>query len=230
MPTNMLRGVGASLLLLRLAWGTYAAPPAAGLESVWTDLASADEVKATRAALTFAASKEGVAFLKEHLKPVKVDARRVGQLLEQLDSEDFGRREEATTELDYLGKFVKVDLEKGGASSKSAEVKRRAQELLDRIAGEAAAAGKAPEVTGRSVAVSNNNGKITIIVDGKPLDLTPPAPPKPRMAWVRAGRAVAILEFVGTPEARQVLERMADGEAEAPPTQAAREAIGRLKK
>jgi hypothetical protein len=50
------------------------------------------------------------------------------------------------------------------------------------------------------------------------------------MAWVRAARAALVLEQIGTPQAKKVLERLAGGEAEAPPTKAAREALDRLKK
>ncbi len=227
---NLLRAAAGVLLALCVVSTCGAADPAPRLDALWTDLASPDEAKATRAALALAASKEAVPYLKDHLRPVKADSKRVAQLMAQLDSDDFTKREEAAAELDYLGKFIKADLEKAVAAKPSAEVKKRVQGLLDRIAGEAAIPGAPPAITGRSVGVSNNNGKITIIVDGKPLDLTPPATPTPRMGWVRATRAAAVLEFAGTPEARKVLETLADGEAEAPPTKAAREALDRLKK
>jgi hypothetical protein len=230
MPTNILKAAGGVLLVLCAVCTGRAAGPASRLETLWTDLASPDEAKATRAALALGADKEAVAFLKDHLKPVKADAKRVAQLIEQLDSDDFTRREEAAADLDYFGKFIKTDLEKAVAGSKSAEVKKRAQGLLDRIAVETAGPAAPPALTGRSVSVSNINGKVSIMIDGKPLNLTPPAPPAPRMTWVRAARAAAVLEFAGTPEARKVLEGMAAGEAEAPPTKAAKEALDRLKK
>jgi hypothetical protein len=229
MPTIILRAAGVLLALCAVAT-CRAADPAPRLDALWADLASPDEAKATRAALALAASKEAVPFLKDRLKPVKADSKHVAQLIEQLDSEEFARREQAADELNYLGKFIKADLEKALAAKPSAEVKKRVQGMLDRIAGEAAVPGAPPAITGRSVGVSNNNGKITIIVDGKPLDLTPPAAPTPRMGWVRAARAAAVLEFVGTPEARKVLEGLADGESEATPTKAAKESLDRLKK
>jgi hypothetical protein len=49
------------------------------------------------------------------------------------------------------------------------------------------------------------------------------------MAWVRAARAVAVLEQIGTPEAKKILEALTDGESEALPTKAAQEALERLK-
>jgi hypothetical protein len=46
--------------------------------------------------------------------------------------------------------------------------------------------------------------------------------------WVRAVRAVAVLEQIGTPEARQVLEALARGAPDALLTQDAQAALGRL--
>jgi hypothetical protein len=50
------------------------------------------------------------------------------------------------------------------------------------------------------------------------------------MTWVRAVRAIALLEHIGTSEARAILERLASGEAEALPTEQARAALARLDK
>lgn len=236
MPAINMRTATALLLTLcAVSFGRAADPPR--LDALWADLASPDEAKATRAALALAASKEAVSFLKDHLKPVKADAKRVAQLVQQMDSDDFSKREEAAAELDYLGKFIKADLEKAMKAKPSAEVKKRVQAMLDRIAGETATPAVPPALTGRNVAVSNVNGNITIVVDGKVVSpsgrligaAAVPASAR-RMGWVRAARAAAVLEFVGTPEARKVLERLSDGEAEAPPTKAAKEALGRLKK
>ncbi|MBY0527325.1 MAG: RNA polymerase sigma factor [Gemmataceae bacterium] len=50
----------------------------------------------------------------------------------------------------------------------------------------------------------------------------------PRPEWVRTIRTVRVLEAINTPDARQVLGKIAAGEPTAPPTQAAREALERL--
>jgi RNA polymerase sigma factor (sigma-70 family) len=52
----------------------------------------------------------------------------------------------------------------------------------------------------------------------------------PSALWVRAVRAVVVLEHIATPAARQVLETVAQGEADALPTKEARAAVERLKK
>jgi RNA polymerase sigma factor (sigma-70 family) len=249
MLLNKLKTTGVLLALcVACAWGAAAlwsaagqpgpqadpsrtAEPASRLDGLWADLASADEAKATRAALALVATKDAVPFLKDRLKPVKVDAKRVAQLIEQLDSDDFARREEAANELDYLGKFIKTDLERAAKDTKSAEVTKRVQDMLGRIASETAGPAAPPALTGNRVEASSVNGKITVTIDGKPINLTPTAAaPAPRLAWVRVARAAAVLEHVGTPEAQKILEALADGEAEAPPTKAAKEALDRLKK
>jgi RNA polymerase sigma factor (sigma-70 family) len=53
---------------------------------------------------------------------------------------------------------------------------------------------------------------------------SPPVSP----LWLRAKRAIALLEHIGTPEARQVLQRLATGDAQALPTREASTALERL--
>jgi hypothetical protein len=207
------------------------------LESRWADLASPDEGKATRALLALAATpKETTAFLKDHLKPVKADAKRVEQLLKSLDSTNYAARVQATTELEYYGKYIKNDLEAALKSATQSETKTRIQQLLDKIPKDKKAEPPPAPMKGRpgsSVSVMNVNGKITILVDGKPIDMAqaaPPPPPGPPQTWLRAVKAVAILEHLNTPESQQLLQSIAAGEPDALPTTAAREALVRLKK
>ena len=205
------------------------------LESRWADLASPDEAKATRAMLALAATpKETIALLKERLQPVKADSKRVEQLVAQLKSSTFTVRNQAMAELEYLGKYIKADLEKARKNNSDAETGSRLKQLLDKTPKEQKAPALMPLKArpGSSISVSNINGQIRILIDGVPLDLTPQAaalPPGPSPLWVRAVRAVTILEHLGTPEAQQILQAIAGGEAGAMPTVAAREALKRLK-
>jgi hypothetical protein len=224
------------LALLILAAAASAQP---ALDQRWTDLASADETTALRALLALSATpKETTAFLNEHLKPVKPDTKRIAQLIKQLDSTNFAARNQAMKELEYFGKYIKADLEAALKADPAVERKTRIQQLIEKMPRDKKDEPMPKMVPnarpGSSVSVSNVNGKITILIDGQPLDFSkmtpPPPPPGPPQSWVRAVRAVTILEHLGTAEARQILDSMAAGEADALPTVAARAALDRLKK
>ncbi len=206
------------------------------LDRLWADLTSPDEGKAMRAALALASTpKETVPFIKDRLGPVKVDAKIVAKLVARLDSDDFQAREAAAQELEYLGKYARPHLEKAKAGSESAEVKRAIVDILEKLPSDKPPPPPAPpQLKGRSVSIINRNGDIQIIIDGKPLDLSamaplPPANLGPVPVWKRAGRAIAVLEQIGTPKARKIIEAVADGEKDAFPTKTAKEAIERLR-
>jgi hypothetical protein len=204
------------------------------IEAAWQNLASNDDARATRAILTLSKSpKEAVAFLKANLLAVKADRKRVARLIADLDSDQFAGREKAQQELEYLGKYIKDDLKKALENNPSPETKKRLEHLLEAVAPpEKPADMPAQPGRARSISVQNTNGQIKIIVDGVPLDLTPKVVvvnPRPMLTWVRAARAVAVLEDIGTPEARQVLDELARGEAGAKPTVEAKAALERLR-
>ncbi|MBM3994100.1 MAG: hypothetical protein FJ303_08090 [Planctomycetes bacterium] len=216
-------------------FGATASAQQASLDARWSDLTSPDEAKATRALLALAMTpKETITLLQDRLKPVKVDSKRVAQLLKQLESTSFPVRVQATAELEYLGKFIKADLEAALKTKLDIETKQRIEQLLDKMPKAKKAEAPMPNLGGgKSISVMNMNGQITIIVDGVPLDLSkapPPPPPGPPPGWIRAVRAVTLLEHLATPEARQLLQALAAGESEALPTIAAREALERMKK
>jgi RNA polymerase sigma factor (sigma-70 family) len=209
------------------------APAGKALDELWADLASTDEARSARAILALGATpRQAVPFLRDRLQPVKVDARKVATWIKQLDSESFRDRESAHRELEYLGKYVKADLEKAITDKSTAELKQRVKRLLKHIGEDAPTPAAAQQLQGGDVSVSNINGKIEIKINGKVLDLSPQVIQKrsPQPAWQRAVRAVAVLEHIGTAEATRVIEVMAGGEAEALPTRAAAEALKRLKK
>jgi hypothetical protein len=203
------------------------------LERLWADLTSADEARAVRATLGLAANpKESFPLLANHLRPVKVDAASIAKLVKQLDSDDFDTREAAGRELEYFGKFARAALEKHLADDASPEAKRAIRVLIDKMPGDEKTPSLPPKIMGRSVSIRSGNGEIQIIIDGKPLDVAayvPKLPPPPPVGWVRAARATAVLEHLDTPEARRLLEKLADGEPDAPPSKAAKEALERLK-
>ena len=205
------------------------------LENFWADLASADDVTATRAILAMSKKPaESLAYLKENLPVVTADPKRVAKLIADLDSNQFPVRQKAAEELEYLGKFIKDDLEKALAAAAGIETKQRLQQLVDKLPKKVEEPKPAQaQRGGANVAVIVVNGQQRILVNGVPVDgagKPPAAAVGPSMYWVRAVRAIALLEHLGTPEAKQLLEQLAGGEAEALPTETAKAALGRLNK
>jgi hypothetical protein len=77
-----------------------------------------------------------VPFLRERLRPAAgVEAKRLGQLIADLDSEQFTARERAAAELERLGERAAPALRQALARQPSAEMRRRAEGLLDRLQG-----------------------------------------------------------------------------------------------
>jgi hypothetical protein len=199
------------------------------LEAAWKDLGSEDDARVARATLILATDKAAPGFLKDRLRPVKVDKKRLAALYDQLDAEEFDERQKAIDELKYLDRFIKEDLAQAVEGKYSLEVKARLKELLAKVDPPAP---KKPALGG-GLRISNINGQMTI--NGMTLEeigkaYAPPAVSKGPTGWTQAVRAAAILEHLGTPEARQLLEKLADGEADAPPTKAAKAALEGWKK
>ena len=123
-----------ALLVTAVALGNsaWAAEPIPA--RVWADLASDDPATRAKAVAALqAAGPQAVAFLRERVKPVAADARRIDALIEQLDSDEFVQRERATEELEYLGKIAQPQLKKALANKPSLEVCRRVERLLEII-------------------------------------------------------------------------------------------------
>jgi dipeptidyl aminopeptidase/acylaminoacyl peptidase len=107
---------------------------AAELEALWGELQGGNGARAYRAVCMLAASpKQAVSFLKDRLRPAAVGTAQVRRLLADLDADTFEVREKASRELAGLGKGAEPDLRRVLAESPSAEVRKRAQALLDRL-------------------------------------------------------------------------------------------------
>jgi hypothetical protein len=108
-------------------------------QALWKELASTDDVRATRAILAFAAKpRESTAFFKERLKPVHVDSDRIKKLVAQLDDNEFIRRQAAAKELaeevEYLGEFARPILEQClKEKGEMLEVKMRINRVLEQL-------------------------------------------------------------------------------------------------
>jgi WD40 repeat protein len=103
------------------------------LDKAWAALGSDDAASVHRAIWTLAAApKQTLPRLKEQLKPASpADAKRIAKLVADLDDDDFSVRERATGELEKLGDAAEPALRKALKETTSAEVRLRAQGLID---------------------------------------------------------------------------------------------------
>jgi hypothetical protein len=100
--------------------------------ALWADLAAPDAVRAYRALGAWVAAPEAAVAAFRRLSPPAepVDAKKVGRLIADLDSETYAVREAASKELRGLGPTSAGQLRKALAASPSAEAARRIEEVL----------------------------------------------------------------------------------------------------
>jgi hypothetical protein len=106
------------------------------IEAGWDTLAGTDALAAYRAIWTLTASpRETAAFLREHLRRVEpVEEKTIANLVLDLDSPDFATRQRASKELSKLDHLAEPALRKALSGQPSLEMRRRIQQLLERLA------------------------------------------------------------------------------------------------
>lgn len=104
-------------------------------DALWADLGGANPVKADAALWKLSAAPDvAVPLLEEKLpRAAAGGGGDVAKLLVQLDDDDFDVREKATQELIRRGPAVAAAVKRELAVSKSPEVRRRAQTVLDKL-------------------------------------------------------------------------------------------------
>jgi hypothetical protein len=173
---------------LRQAHAAAAQPQLRPPERMWADLADEDAKRAYAVIGELAAQpREAVAFLRTRLRPAAApDAERVARLLADLESDQFAVRQKASEELEALGDGAEKALRQALAKKTPGDLRRRLQDLLDKLEGI-------------------------------------PAP-----AALRMGRALEVLERIGTPEAVSLIGELSGGNPEARLTRGAAAALQRL--
>jgi hypothetical protein len=109
------------------------------LAGLWKALGDEDAARAYEAMGRLAlAPDQTAALVEKNLRPVAdfPDAKRLSQLLDDLDADEFRRREMATRALEELGRSVEGALRQAAEKSPSAEVRTRARQLLARLGAE----------------------------------------------------------------------------------------------
>ena len=84
---------------------------------------------------TLYSAKKVVPFLKDKLKvePAAVDEKQVGQLIQDLDADDFATREKASNTLAKMGPDAVPVIQTAMGKASSLEVKRRLEMLLMKL-------------------------------------------------------------------------------------------------
>jgi WD40 repeat protein len=109
-------------------------PPRKDVPALWDDLADSDAAKAFRAIAALTAIPEKtLPFLRERLKPARFDPEWFSRLVTDLDHEEFAVREKASRELKSLGELVTPALGKVLESRPSPEVRRRVEDVLQKL-------------------------------------------------------------------------------------------------
>jgi hypothetical protein len=202
-----------------------AAADEAQMDVWWADLEKT-EAEATRSLLKFSAQpKPTVAYLKKKMKPLKIDAARVRSLIVKLASDKEDVWKPAFDEFEYLDPRLAIDLETLMKEVTEAPARQR---LVEVLSGNKAGALQGMDVHLREL----NNGEGFNFFSDKGswwaehrVERINAAGWAIRRSWVRAVRAIVLLEHIGTPQAVAILQDMAGGQPDAQPTRTARAAI-----
>jgi hypothetical protein len=122
-----------------LVWdltGTLTSEPLPDVsEKLWADLAEANGVRAYQTVWDLAQQpKTALPFLSSRMKPAPpVDPGRIAALIAELDADQFEIRDKAQAQLAELHERAAPALRRATESTKSREIKRRAQELLNKL-------------------------------------------------------------------------------------------------
>jgi hypothetical protein len=125
-----------------LLWDMSKVPPQAAAttkvtdDGLWADLA-ADAPRAYQAIITLSQRREqGVTVLRDRLKPaVPVDPKHLAKLIDDLDDQTFAVRQKAMAELLALHDRAASALKQRLKTTRSAEMRRSIQQLLEKLDG-----------------------------------------------------------------------------------------------
>jgi WD40 repeat protein len=123
-------------LVLHGAGPLPARQPDEKLEHLWDDLAGNNLRLAYQAiGLMAAAPKQSIPFLRQRLRPVRVDRQQLKRLLAELDDDSFAVRDRARRQLVELGDAIEADLRQALAEGPPLEVRLHLQRLLAQATG-----------------------------------------------------------------------------------------------
>jgi hypothetical protein len=204
------------------------APEVAGarMEAWWDDLQKG-EFEATRAILEFSARpNEAVAFLARRMKPLKIDADRVKDLIEMLKSDQEEAWMPAFEYLEYFDPRLAIDLP---VLMLEVTDLRARQRIVEVMSGRKAGSLEGKEVSlkklSRADGFNFSSDRGSWWAEHRVDRINSDSWSNRKKKWTRAVRAIALLEHIGTSDAIAILKAMANGHPEAQPTKAAKQAL-----
>jgi sugar lactone lactonase YvrE len=189
----------------------------ARLEKLWAELAAADAESAQAVKKLAANPEQAVPFLGERLRRAETIEVRARSLIADLDSDEFPVREKVSRELEKLGPDAAFALREALRGEISTEVRRRIQAVLDGM--------KRPGEVVKSQRTRVGRGG-----RAAPEGMKRPGEGSANGDSRGVRLALAVLEEIGTPAARQILEELAKGPEFSSVAREARTALERLAK
>jgi hypothetical protein len=109
----------------------------ADLEQAWASLRGEDAAGAFRSMRQLiAVPQQAAPFLRQQVRPaIPVTAKRLAELIADLDRESFEVRQQATAELEKLGERAEPALRKALEGQPAAEARRRLEQLVEKLTG-----------------------------------------------------------------------------------------------
>lgn len=197
------------------------------MELWWIDLAQHEPV-ASQALLKFAFKFEkSIPFLKEKMKPFKIDAAEVRVLLKKLESDDEAVWKPAYEDLQYFDPRLAIELEPLMKEVGQRQARGRLTAILSGDRKPESLEGK--DITLRPL----GNGEGYNFFDGQGSwwaehlveRLNASHWGNKKMMWTRALRAINLLDQIGSADALAILTTMTTGHPDAEPTRVAKERL-----
>jgi hypothetical protein len=210
----------------------------AELDRLYNNLGS-NHSQSIQAALAFAGQPGAtVAYLKQKMRPVKLDEKTAKGLIAKLLAADEKEWPAALSELQYFDPRLVMTVPEIWAEAKTDDERAR---VVAVVCYESA---DLHSYTYKLRDTTKDNGMFAIDATTKPgvklprfggrenvnLVMSAVAKVEQLRKWSCEENALVILEHIGTPEAVKIIEDMATGHPEAAPTKVAKEVLGGLKK
>jgi hypothetical protein len=201
------------------------------VDALWDDLAG-DEQSATRAVLALSARpREAVQLLAARLRPLQLEREQAERWLADLASPDAAVWRPVVDVMLYFDPRLAVGLKELMTDVTDADARRRLVAALQGHGDPDHYADRTIELRGF---LDEDDGYNFAVIEPSGARYTTWAEYRVERichhSWVRAVRAVVLLEHIGTPDAVAVLRDMATGHPDALPTKAAQDALARLDK